>query len=1637
MNNNNFNTTSTRPPSSGNGSPGTWTPSHSSSVGPSRPPSLMDQQHSHANVVRVVVTRDGGGYGMKVSGDNPVYVQSVKEGGPAEKAGLHAGDKIMQVNGTNVMHSTHTDVVGLIKAHAQVVLTVQQRNSPLRSQSSRPASLPLSTRITAPRPVDNEKQHQLQQEKEQYYLLMIEKEQHHLVKLQGEVANSPNEKKRQELTKVEKNLRTLQDNLARTLSEHHGPASESHCNRPISSPSNMNSPVRRTNSDEPPPLPKRNKHSDINSLFLSNEINANTPRRDQPVFGDVPPPLPPRTYPPHNTHTNDSSAANSIDKQMSYPLVATCTSLHSDAAAASVKHHRTKSNPECLVTTTDGGSEPRRSGTPPGTPPPPYPSPEPNRTPRMGDSFDGTFDSTMCSPNEPFSDQEHSSTPHIRAANSRVAQQTIISMEDDDISDLDIEQVEDHGYFKSLARLWEHLPHLAVFMNYVLSNADPNSLLFYLLTDLYKEGNAKEMRKWAFEIHSCFLVPGAPLRLNNVDENIAREIDEDLTKEYEKEEIMRKIFWKARQRAKEELTRQLADFQQKRTAGLGTIYGPTDQELMDHYNDKAKEAKLYESLFVPKVELYLEEIEKEHCDPQKYYLAAALITILTRVFKILKSSQNCDLDRVPTFVNKERSFKAKLVDKYLGGYHLPWRKLSHLSHQFVAQQYFTVMSCYYCHQIIYGICPQGYQCTACNINLHQNCVKQYEDYCPGPFKAKEGRISKFIAMRRENSDQSRQKKVSQFIQNEREKRQQEEKESLLESSETGESKVSQPVSRSGSDRRPDAVREEGVRPANDSGSAQQTDGSAENQAAPVEKKEAAMSQESSVNSHSGGAKRRHAAHINRSESVKEQSDKSRNKQRRNVSDPSHSINANYGGESEQQADLSQKTESGSSSNSSISGVNGQLSESPSNSMDVHQATVRTQSDLDSDMDGETDPLNWQELVTEEELKKLNPKEKKRQEVINELFQTEASHVRMLRVLYKLFYRSIDKSQLLKPDEINLIFPNIEELYNVHTEIYKEMRRLRKEDPLVRQIGDMLLSIFTGPQGELLQKAAATFCERQQMALEFIKKRRERDNKFDSLLSDCEKKRECRRLQLQGIVPYEMQRLTRYALLLERLIESVEAAEKTCSDYKDELVKLRQAHHCSKEILGFVNEATKLAHNKHRLEEIQRHLDVSNFRSSDLQIVNDFRNIDLTRYKLVLEGGLQLRRPNKPPVQVHVLLMEEIVVILQKESDRFILKFFQTGSAAQPPLSPIIKMNTLLARENAVCKNALFLVNTSTTNSQMYDLCAEDEVKRETWLKHFSEASDTYNRREGKPIRPPAAPIVLQPHESDSDNESVQSPVTAEAVTAPRKEEEEEERAPSEMTEQKKTEVEDPGAGGDNSPDETNGGGIHITSKVSAEEWPLIQPSQVNVQVPPVHVAESMLTPLEQIRRKDALVKQTLAEKEDLVADLLAIPREHFEHIADMASMTVESNPTENHSSSDIIDRLLASVFQVDILQKAVNEALNVTEGDVIASRGGKTTACLTQEASGSAPETTRSVIPSVPAKLVGDIAASLSLQLNTLLIEIRQVEEDRDKLRKELHNVREKLHEENNLHNPVPLEKSAVSDENAQDVFCEASDEPF
>ncbi|CAF2982227.1 unnamed protein product [Rotaria socialis] len=45
----------------------------------------------------VIIQRDRFGYGLTVSGDNPVYVLSVREGGAAHRAGINISDQIIKV----------------------------------------------------------------------------------------------------------------------------------------------------------------------------------------------------------------------------------------------------------------------------------------------------------------------------------------------------------------------------------------------------------------------------------------------------------------------------------------------------------------------------------------------------------------------------------------------------------------------------------------------------------------------------------------------------------------------------------------------------------------------------------------------------------------------------------------------------------------------------------------------------------------------------------------------------------------------------------------------------------------------------------------------------------------------------------------------------------------------------------------------------------------------------------------------------------------------------------------------------------------------------------------------------------------------------------------------------------------------------------------------------------------------------------------------------------------------------------------------------------------------------------------------------------------------------------------------------
>lgn len=380
-----------------------------------------------------------------------------------------------------------------------------------------------------------------------------------------------------------------------------------------------------------------------------------------------------------------------------------------------------------------------------------------------------------------------------------------------------------------------------------------------------------------------------------------------------------------------------------------------------------------------------------------------------------------------------------------------------------------------------------------------------------------------------------------------------------------------------------------------------------------------------------------------------------------------------------------------------------------------------QSEDDQGTDSEHDPPNWQQLVGREVLAGLRPHEIKRQEVINELFYTERAHVRMLRVLDHVFYQKLSKENILPPADIKNIFTNLEEILQLHVSILEQMGAVRKrnESSVIDQIGDDLLSWFSGSEEEKIKQAVGTFCSNQPFALEIIKTKQKKDSRFASFIQEAESNRLCRRLQLKDIIPVEMLRLTKYPLLLENISKY--------TDNTAEKDKVKQAADCCRKVLNHVNQAVKESEDKQRLEDYQRRLDLSSLKQTDNPMILELKNLDLTKKTLVHEGPLSWKVNKDKTIELYTLLLEDILVLLQKQDERLILKCHSknlAGSADTKHIfSPIIKLSTVLVRSVATDNKSFFVLSMSDNGAQIYELMASTVSDQRTWQRLITQRAD--------------------------------------------------------------------------------------------------------------------------------------------------------------------------------------------------------------------------------------------------------------------------------------------------------------------------
>ena len=119
-------------------------------------------------------------------------------------------------------------------------------------------------------------------------------------------------------------------------------------------------------------------------------------------------------------------------------------------------------------------------------------------------------------------------------------------------------------------------------------------------------------------------------------------------------------------------------------------------------------------------------------------------------------------------------------------------------------------------------------------------------------------------------------------------------------------------------------------------------------------------------------------------------------------------------------------------------------------------------------------------------------------------------MRALKVLSQVFHKPLLDTQVLAIDQIQLLFSNLDEMISLHSHFNQAMKRKKKENPLVGDIGDLLLDMFDGEAGEVFERAASCYCAKQQVALRALRDQRRKDPKLNAFLNEVEANPVCRR-----------------------------------------------------------------------------------------------------------------------------------------------------------------------------------------------------------------------------------------------------------------------------------------------------------------------------------------------------------------------------------------------------------------------------------------------------------------------------------------------------------------------------------------------
>ncbi|XP_077084030.1 uncharacterized protein LOC143737014 isoform X3 [Siphateles boraxobius] len=369
--------------------------------------------------------------------------------------------------------------------------------------------------------------------------------------------------------------------------------------------------------------------------------------------------------------------------------------------------------------------------------------------------------------------------------------------------------------------------------------------------------------------------------------------------------------------------------------------------------------------------------------------------------------------------------------------------------------------------------------------------------------------------------------------------------------------------------------------------------------------------------------------------------------------------------------------------------------------------------------------SWSITVDKKCLKHLKKDIIKRQDVIYELMQTEMHHLRTLRIMSDVYSKGLLTDLQLEVQMVEKMFPMLEELLELHTFFFSALLERKKEASLdgtngfiINRIGDVLVNQFSGSNAESMKKIYGKFCSRHSEAVNFYKELHARDKRFQAFIRKKMSSSVVRRMGIPECILLVTQRITKYPVLLQRILQHTNENEK---DFED----LTQALQLVKDIIATVDNKVNEHEKKKKLKEIYSRTDSKSItRMKNGQM---FAREDLLRCrKLLHDGSLQLKNAAGRLKDVHALLLSDVFVFLQEKDQKYVFASLDQRATA-------ISLQKLIVREVAHEERGLFLITAGIANPEMVEVHASSRDERNTWMQLIQDAMHSIEKDDDEGI----------------------------------------------------------------------------------------------------------------------------------------------------------------------------------------------------------------------------------------------------------------------------------------------------------------